>query len=450
MKIALSTRSFQPPVIGGVDVYTDRLGKALERRGEEVLYLAFNSSKEYSPEIQVRQESYEGRRIWRCLFDFTRRPPELYQLGYDPEMGECIRSILKAEQPDLLIIMNFYMSTLAGVAAAKALSIPVVHVATDYLPICRRATMIRWNGRSCQVGESIKSCSDCFISDRSIGRLAARTLNLLPEKTLVSLAELKDRNPLFLPLRALNPYWRQVNLMKHRLEVLEPLKQEVDLVLAPTRYTARMFRENGFRDNQVEYLPFGVESDSPLAKVNHEPADHMRFLFIGRLQPYKGAHLLVDAFNQLTSPKDATLTIYGIRDGYDAYYEELIARIAKNNRIQFKGRIAAAELGNAIAEADYFVLPSTWHENSPLIVLDALQSRTPVIASEIGGVTDLVNDGVNGLLFPMGDVAGLAAVMQKAIDHPEFVDRFRAQTELTTIEDYTDKMLALCNDRHLL
>jgi glycosyltransferase involved in cell wall biosynthesis len=61
-----------------------------------------------------------------------------------------------------------------------------------------------------------------------------------------------------------------------------------------------------------------------------------------------------------------------------------------------------------------------------------------------------VNDGVNGLLFPMGDVAGLAAVMQKAIDHPEFVDRFRAQTELTTIEDYTDKMLALCNDRHLL
>jgi len=450
MKIALSTRSFQPPVIGGVDVYTDRLGRSLERRGEEVLYLAFNSSEEYGSEIQVRQDSFDGRRIWRCLFDFSRRPSDLYQLGYDPEMEENIHSILQAERPDLLIIMNFYMSTLAGVAAAKALNIPVVHIATDYLPVCRRATMIRWNARSCLVGESIKSCSECFVSERIPGRLAARTLNLLPEKALVSLAEAKDRNAIFLPLKALNPYWRQVNLMKRRLEVLDPLKREIDLVLAPTRYTARMFRENGFRDKQVEFLPFGVEGDSSLAKVKHEQADHLRFLFIGRLQPYKGAHLLVDAFNRLASPKNATLTIYGIQDGYDAYYEELITRIGRNDRIQFRGRIAAAELGEAFAEADYFVLPSTWHENSPLILLDALQSRTPVISSEIGGVTDLVKDGVNGLLFPMGNAEGLAAVMQKAIDHPELVDRFREQTKLPTIEAYVDKMLSLCRDRRLI
>lgn len=431
-------------------MYTDRLGRALERRGAEVLYLAFNSSAEYGSGIQHRQDSFEGKRIWRCLFDFSRRPSELYQLGYDPEMEEHIRSILQAEQPDLLIIMNFYMSTLASVAAAEALSIPVVHVATDYLPICRRATMIRWNACSCQVGESIKSCSECFVSESIPGRLAARTLNLLPEKTLVSLAEAKDRNPIFLPLKAVNPYWRQVNLMKRRLGVLDPLKREIDLVLAPTRYTAKMFRENGFRDEQVAFLPFGVETDSPLAKVKHEMADHVRFLFIGRLQPYKGAHLLVEAFDRLVAPRNATLTIYGIRDGYDSYYDELIARISKNNRIQFKGRIAAEELGTAFAKADYFVLPSTWHENSPLIVLDALQSRTPVISSEIGGVTDLVKDGVNGLLFPMGDVDGLAAVMQQAIDHPEFIDRFRAQTSLPTIEAYVDRMLAHCRDRDLI
>jgi glycosyltransferase involved in cell wall biosynthesis len=450
MKIGLSSRSFQPPIVGGVDVYTDRLGRELERRGWDVFYLAFNSSADHGQDIQILRDDYEGRRIWRFLFDFNNRPSEYFQLGYDSEMGIQIRTILEREKPDLLIILNFYMSTLAGVEAAKNLNIPVVHIATDYLPVCRRATMIRWNDQSCRFGESIKSCSECFLSDKSSGRFIVSIMKNLPDDFLVSLAKKKDQSTLYSPLKILNPYWKQIDLMKRRLDTLNPLRRNIDLVLAPTQYTAQIFRNNGFTNDQIEFLPFGIEEDSPLANVRHRTDGKLRFLFIGRLQPYKGAHLLIEAFNRLTSPKNATLTIYGVQDGYDEYFQNLTKLMAENENIHFKGRIPASELGNAFSEADYFVMPSTWHENSPLILLDAIQSKTPVISSNIGGVTDFVKDGINGWLFPMGDVNALQTVLQRAIDNPDLVDQLRSHGVLIDIETYVDKLLAFCSQKKLL
>jgi glycosyltransferase involved in cell wall biosynthesis len=167
-------------------------------------------------------------------------------------------------------------------------------------------------------------------------------------------------------------------------------------------------------------------------------------LFIGRLQPYKGAHLLVEAFNNLDAANGATLTLYGAAaGGYEAYFDQLNDMMSRNKRIRFRGRIPPERLGEAFAEADYFVLPSTWHENSPLILLDALQSKTPVIASNIGGVTDLVRDGINGMLFPMGDAGMLQKVMQQAIDQPELLVQLRAGVDLPTIDEYAHTLLRL-------
>jgi glycosyltransferase involved in cell wall biosynthesis len=181
-----------------------------------------------------------------------------------------------------------------------------------------------------------------------------------------------------------------------------------------------------------------------LATVKHAPASNTRFLFIGRLQPYKGAHLLLEAFNNLLSPQGATLTIYGSADGYAEYYDHLRAIMADNLRIHFGGQIDPANLGQAFAEADYFVLPSTWHENNPLILLDALQSKTPVIASAVGGVTDVIQDGLNGLLFPMGDVQALQNTMQRAIEQPALAEQLQAGVHLPDIDDYARTMLRLC------
>ena len=445
MKIAISARKFAPPLVGGVDVFAERLGRALRRLGHEVFVIAFDSIEDGSDgKIETIQDEHNGSKVWRLKFAINHRPPEAFHYAYDREMGQVIKEFLKDENPDLLIIMNFYLATLALVEAAKELGLPVVHIATDFIPVCRRATLIRWDGSNCQTGESVSSCASCFVSHHPFGRLAASVLGNLPEGRLKGFANRYISKELPHPFGLLRPYWKQIRIMEQRLEKLRPLRHEIDLVLTPTQYTYNAFLANGFRPEQLHFIPFGVEADNPLAKVEHRPAPHIRFLFIGRLQPYKGAHLLVEAFNRLAPAKGSTLTIYGMPDGHDAYFEKLRSSVASNPRIRFVGRIAPTDLHRAFAEADYFVMPSLWHENSPLILLDALQSRTPVIASDVGGVNDLIQDGKNGFLFRMGNKEALQQVMQRVIDQPELLSRLREGVELLSIDDYAIAVLELC------
>jgi glycosyltransferase involved in cell wall biosynthesis len=333
------------------------------------------------------------------------------------------------------------------VEAAQNLGISVVHIATDFLPICRRGTFIRGDGRSCEEGESIKTCSTCFVAHRTLGRLASGFLKHLSEETLLKWTENRESYQGIHPLKMMGPYLNQVAIMEKRLDLIAPLREAIDFVCVPTKYTYKMFLENGFTLDQIHYLPFGVEEKHLTDSIRHIPADHTRFLFIGRFQPYKGAHILVDAFNQLRSPKGATLTVYGIPDGYDGYYRALRKKITSNSRIRFGGKIAPDKIMSAFAESDFFVMPSLWHENSPLILLDALQSQTPVIASNIAGITDVIQDKVNGFLFPRGDQHALGQVLQRAIDEPSWRHVLRRSTSLPSINDYARKVVQLGRER---
>lgn len=416
----------------------------MSRLGHEVSFLAIDSTlNDETEQISVLPESYNGYPVWRLKFAASKRAKRAFDTAYDPEMGKIVHDLLAAQKTELLIILNFYMLSLASVEAAKSRNIPVIHIGTDFVPICRRATFIRWNGEPCQVGESVKTCTECFVSHRLPGKLAAGVLNrMFSERTLIRLAQKRQT----FPLKIMRPYWEQVALMETRLETIQPLRKKIDLVLTPTRFTSEIFIANGFRPEQVHFLPFGVDGENTLGNLTHHPAPHLRFLFIGRFQPYKGLHLLVKAFNQLENPQSATLTIYGKPDGYDDYFHQLKKEIAANARIHFAGTIPPDELGSAFSEADYFLLPSLWHENNPLILLDALQSNTPVIASEVGGVRDLVKDGRNGFLFPMGDVQALQRVLQKTIDSPKLKDQLKAGGNLISIDEYARTMLHLYTD----
>jgi glycosyltransferase involved in cell wall biosynthesis len=444
VKIILTTRTFLPPFTGGVDVYAERLGHALARMGHDVSFVAVDSTlKDETDKISVLSETYQGFQVWRLKFSLAKRPKRALDQAYDPEMGALVKTLLAEQKPDLVLILNFYQISLASVEAAKALNLPVVHIATDFIPVCRRATLIRWNGDSCGVGESVKSCAECFVSQRLPGRVTATVMNQLGEATLKKLAQKRHT----FPLNIVRPYWEQVALMDERLKLLQPLREKVDLVFAPTQYTADMFVANGFSPAQVHLLPFAIDRNNPLENVTHVPAPHVRFLFIGRLQPYKGVHLLVEAFQKLQNPQNATLTIYGKQDGHEDYFNQLMKTISTTPRVQFAGVIPPTELVRAFSEADYFILPSTWNENNPLILLDALQSNTPIIASDVGGVRGIVKDGLSGFLFPMGDVQALQNILQKTIDQPALKTQLQPKGHLPYIEEYAQTILQLCEQK---
>lgn len=451
MVIAICAQRFNEPLVGGVDVYAERLGRALVRQGHEVVILAFDADSEANPQGKAGRQVWSGMPVLRLPLLLDERRQEEFATGYDAGVRRPMRDLLQESAAELLIVMNFYIPSLAVVDAAKDLGLPVAYVATDYVPICRRATFIRWDGHECERGESLHSCAACFVSHKWAGRIGAAVLEKVPVNALVRTAAGHENYRGAHPLSPVRPYLREINWMSKRLQMLASVRRKIDLVLAPTTLTRRLYVQNGFDEAQVELLPFGVDPNSALAGVSHIPSRHVRFLFVGRLQPYKGVHLLIRAFKAIENRNGAKLTVYGTPGGYPDYYESLLNQMSDDPDVDFRGQVPFDRLDHAFANADYFVLPSLWHENSPLILLDAIHSRTPVIASSVGGVSDLVRDSHNGLLFPMGDQASLTATLQRVIQTPELGDQLRSEEDggLPVIDDYACDLIELLRERTL-
>ncbi|MGC3940390.1 glycosyltransferase family 4 protein [Roseobacter sp. EG26] len=133
----------------------------------------------------------------------------------------------------------------------------------------------------------------------------------------------------------------------------------------------------------------------------------MRLLFVGRLDPVKGLRVLFEAFEaaRATQP-DITLTVIG--DGQDREWVE--ANAGRIGGIDVLGYKSQSEVAEALGQADVLVLPS-FAEGVPVALMEAMVSRRPVIATRVGGVAELVEDGISGRMVAPGNAAALAEVM---------------------------------------
>jgi hypothetical protein len=136
---------------------------------------------------------------------------------------------------------------------------------------------------------------------------------------------------------------------------------------------------------------------------------------------YKGVDVLVRAMERLAD-RPIALSIHGdFRPEEDAHHAEL-ERLAGDN-VRFHGRFDNSRLSEVYAEIDVLAVPSVWFENSPITIHEAFLTRTPVVASDIGGMAEYVRDGVDGLTFAVGDDAALAACLARFADEPELLGR---------------------------
>ncbi|MGY6411711.1 MAG: glycosyltransferase family 4 protein [Alkalilacustris sp.] len=145
-------------------------------------------------------------------------------------------------------------------------------------------------------------------------------------------------------------------------------------------------------------------------------------LFVGRLAAVKGVPLLLEAFARVraTNP-EARLTLVG--DGPDrTKLEGRAAGLGLTDAVRFTGYLDQDKVAAALAEADMLVLPS-FSEGLPVVLMEALASRIPVIATQVAGVAELVRDGETGLLVPAGDVDSLADGLDRLLSDPDLCRR---------------------------
>src|SRR5205823_1036356 len=173
-----------------------------------------------------------------------------------------------------------------------------------------------------------------------------------------------------------------------------------DRVVAISSYTADEVRE--LVQVPIEVIPYTTSLPAPAVPraERRSAAAPFTVLFVGRLVERKGVSHLVDAVSLLLPRVDVRLVIVG--DGPErARIEARIREKRLDGRVAVRGRVSEAELQDAYAAADAFVLPAVVDrrgdtEGLGVVLLEAMNHRVPVIASAIGGITDIVEDGVSG------------------------------------------------------
>jgi glycosyltransferase involved in cell wall biosynthesis len=137
------------------------------------------------------------------------------------------------------------------------------------------------------------------------------------------------------------------------------------------------------------------------------------------------------------------LKIYGKMEEFPEYVRELKVIAADDTRIQFCGTFPNEKIGEIFAELDVVVVPSTWYENTPLVIYSAQAAGCPVIASNLGGMSEVIHHDENGLLFEPGDVSGLAELLESIVLDRELVGRLSRNAMMPkSIPEYVDELLA--------
>ena len=159
---------------------------------------------------------------------------------------------------------------------------------------------------------------------------------------------------------------------------------------------------NGFAPERVLYLPNAIDSSA----IEPSPGIGDYVLYSGRLSQEKGIQTLLRAMIGLPLP----LRIAG--DGpLRPVLERFVDRNGLRDRVAFCGHLTGNDLSRLYREAAFVVLPSEWHENAPIAVLEAYAHGKPVVGSNLGGIPELVQNGITGHLFPAGDAEALRECM---------------------------------------
>lgn len=185
--------------------------------------------------------------------------------------------------------------------------------------------------------------------------------------------------------------------------------RRVDRFIALTAFSRSVFVRAGLPADKLAIKPNFIADP----RVHERHPARTGVLFVGRLSEEKGVDTLLDAWTGL----DVPLTVVG--DGPQASQ----LRVRGDANIRFLGRLSQDAVLDAMATAAAVVVPSRWYENFPMTVVEAFAAGTPVIASGLGALNEVVTEGVDGLHFRPNDANHLAAVVREAFGQPGLLAR---------------------------
>ncbi len=315
------------------------------------------------------------------------------QTLWSPRTYRELRGLIKRERPDVVHCTNtFPLISPSAYYAARAEGVPVVQWLQNYRLFCANATMLR-NGRVCEhcLGRRIPwpaVAHACYRGSRSASAVVA-AMQLV-----------------------------------HRL--IGTWRRAVDLYLTPTEFVRGKMIEAGLPADKLYVKPNFVLSDPGVGSGSGGYA-----VFVGRLSAEKGIATLLEAWSGLHAP----LPLKVVGDGPLAAQVQQAA--AKDARIVWVGRQPLAEVLRIVGEAACLIMPSVWYETFGRTMIEAYCRGTPVIASGLGAMVEIVDDGRTGRLFRPGDASDLAQKVALTLADAESLAAMRRAARTEFEQKYT-------------
>jgi glycosyltransferase involved in cell wall biosynthesis len=197
-----------------------------------------------------------------------------------------------------------------------------------------------------------------------------------------------------------------------RLDHLRQVFDSVQLFVAPSRFVADAHEQSGLPRSKLVVSDYGFVPLAP-RRPDWRPPDSMRpkvrIGFVGTLVRHKGPHVLLEAARQLPAGS-FDIEIWGALDTFPDYTAHLKA-LAHGLPVTFCGAFRNEQAAEVFGRFDVLVVPSLWPENSPLVIHEGFMVGVPVVAARMGGIPELVRDGVNGVLYDPPSPAALAEAL---------------------------------------
>lgn len=399
MKVLLVNKFHYPK--GGSETYYFTLADALRQKGHDVIFFAMQDEKNRpcdQAEYFVSNASVRG--------GIKSKLNMVLHIAYSKEAYRKMKALLAKEQPDLVILnlvhKQITLSILDAIREHDA-KLPVFWTMHDLIAVCPSYTMLDGSGHICEkcLQGSFKPC----VQQKCI-----------KGSTLMSM------------------------LSKYEAEYIRKRNwyDQVDLYICPSEFYRRKLTESGFTKSPIITLRNPLPADTVFERGR--AGDYI--LYFGRLAPEKGVKTLIDAAKEFgcrlvilgTGPMEAELREYAKEEA----------------NVEFQGFQTGKALRDYAENCRCVVLPSEWYENGPYSAMEAMAAGKPLIVSNLGGLPELVEDGVNGYIYSGGSQA-LAECIRKMLalgdgEYEKMADEsLRRAKELFSAERYVQQLEYYCS-----
>lgn len=353
MKICLINNLFDPYVIGGAEIYVKKIADNLSKN-HEIIVITTKPYKNFK-DLLFSCEKKDNLKIYRFYpfnlyhsYTVNNQPVWLRPFWHLIDIWNIhsyyvIKKILKKEQPDIVHTHNISGFSTSTFSVIKKLKIPQIHTLHDY--------------------QLLNPWAPLFRNSKIIRKFS------FFEKIFCSIKKL--------------------------------FCQSICAVTAPSHFVITMHKKYGFfKNSKTIRLFLGIEKNQ---RITSKPIkETINITFFGQLVVHKGIKPALEAFNKIDNNKLKFFVA-----GAGPLLKELQRQYKNNKKIKFFGFLDGKKKENLWSNTDILIVPSIWYENSPVTIYEGFKHRVAIIASDIGGIPELIHNNLNGLLFKPNDIADI-------------------------------------------